>query len=335
MNNVEAFNASSSTKRHAAQLDNTDARAPAHRYSFKDVDALAAACATRSTAECLRFMHANKSDYMQPDVSRGHRHLIHMFWSGPLKPHPLLVVKSFVFTQNLAKTRLVFWADNVDDLGPLQSIVDLFPHAIEVRDWSAAVEIAKLDELMVAHGREPTQLSHHIKGDTPVEYSDSVRFIVLTLYGGIYVDADTLLLRDFEPLFDVEFAYKWSFLNASNTAVIGLHKHSEYGMDMHSRGLDYFPQRIIADRIRVLPTAWFDPLWLANDGVEPAMSRDDGKALATFRDLFEVVDDERLASLFEGAFACHWHNKWGLQWKARSYIGWWDKMADFYVKSKM
>jgi mannosyltransferase OCH1-like enzyme len=54
-----------------------------------------------------------------------------------------------------------------------------------------------------------------------VGYTDFVRFFVLQLYGGIYIDLDVLLLRDFAPLHGLEYAYRWSKLKEKcNTAVL-------------------------------------------------------------------------------------------------------------------
>jgi mannosyltransferase OCH1-like enzyme len=43
--------------------------------------------------------------------------------------------------------------------------------------------------------------------------SDAVRFVVLHKFGGMYIDADILLLHDLQPFYMYEFAYLWSTLN--------------------------------------------------------------------------------------------------------------------------
>lgn len=43
-----------------------------------------------------------------------------------------------------------------------------------------------------------------------VASSDYVRFILLFLYGGLYIDADVLLMRDMRPFMaDLEWFYRW------------------------------------------------------------------------------------------------------------------------------
>lgn len=57
-----------------------------------------------------------------------------------------------------------------------------------------------------------------------VVLSDMARFLLTHRFGGIYVDTDTLLLRDFEELFTWSgaFAYRWSRMREYNTAVMKL-----------------------------------------------------------------------------------------------------------------
>ena len=54
-----------------------------------------------------------------------------------------------------------------------------------------------------------------------VGLSDMVRFHVLHRYGGIYVDADVLFVRDMSELCGSSFPYYWGELSAPNTAVFG------------------------------------------------------------------------------------------------------------------
>jgi len=55
-----------------------------------------------------------------------------------------------------------------------------------------------------------------------VVLSDMARFVLCHRFGGIYLDADTLLLRDFEDLWNWPgaFAYRWSRMREYNTAIM-------------------------------------------------------------------------------------------------------------------
>lgn len=285
--------------------------------------------------------------------------LIHVFWKGKLSKHLLLCVKSFLFTQRLDRTRLVLWQvaeaplkdffDSSQSNSPARSLERLmhtFQDSIELRKFEAKEEIRALDTLLVAHGKKPTRLSESFAQDkNPVTNSDVFRFLVLTLYGGIYLDADTLLLRDLEPLFGREFAYHWTYQKGLNTAVMGLKKHSEYGMRMHAEnGGDYYPLRILPGLID-LPTVFFDPLWIMLDTIDrpanvshplPSLLKNTDVDASELKCMFTCeVDDPAMASLFDGAFAYHWHNSWDVPWSRKSYLGWQERQIDAFLETKL
>jgi WD repeat and SOF domain-containing protein 1 len=83
-----------------------------------------------------------------------------------------------------------------------------------------------------------------------VVLSDMARFVLCHRFGGIYLDADTILLRDWEELWGWrgQFAYRWSRLEKYNTAVLRLHRHSAVGSFLFktalANGLDFHPMTI-------------------------------------------------------------------------------------------
>lgn len=106
--------------------------------------------------------------------------------------------------------------------------------------------------------------------------SDMARFVLCHRFGGIYLDADTLFLRDWEELWGWTgaFAYRWSRLDKYNTAVLRMHKGSALGTFLFrtamKNGLDFHPMsisRYTADAyleglLLRLPDALFDSAWL-------------------------------------------------------------------------
>ena len=106
--------------------------------------------------------------------------------------------------------------------------------------------------------------------------SDMARFVLCHRFGGIYLDADTLLLRDWEELWGWRgaFAYRWSRLPNYNTAVLRMNKGSALGTFLFrtalKNGLDFHPMtvsRYTADAaveglLLRLPDALFDSAWL-------------------------------------------------------------------------
>lgn len=70
-----------------------------------------------------------------------------------------------------------------------------------------------------------------------VSLSDLVRFILCHRFGGIYLDVDTIFLRDWEELWGTPaaFSYRWSRLKRYNTAVLRMHKGSRISY-IHKHG---------------------------------------------------------------------------------------------------
>lgn len=106
--------------------------------------------------------------------------------------------------------------------------------------------------------------------------SDMVRFILCHRFGGIYLDADTIFLRDWEELWGWKgaFAYRWSRLETYNTAVLHLNKNSALGtwlirtalrnkLDFHPMTVGTYAKDAFMEGLLLrLPDALFDSAWL-------------------------------------------------------------------------
>lgn len=115
-----------------------------------------------------------------------------------------------------------------------------------------------------------------------VALSDLVRFVLCHRYGGIYLDVDTVFLRDWEELWGWQgaFAYRWSRMDRYNTAVLRMHKGSALGTFILrtglKNGLNFHPIRIgrylkdaqMEDMLLRLADALFDPAWLNDEGYQ-------------------------------------------------------------------
>ncbi len=115
----------------------------------------------------------------------------------------------------------------------------------------------------------------------PVTSSDMFRFVVLFNYGGIYIDGDVFLLRDFQPLYSHELAYRWSFSNHYNTAVVKLFKGSTTVFKIHIAAIQhsYHPYDLIKMlkqfniTLMRLPSAFVDPVWRTIDSMDQVIEK--------------------------------------------------------------
>lgn len=112
--------------------------------------------------------------------------------------------------------------------------------------------------------------------------SDMARFILCHRFGGIYLDADTIFLRDWEELWGWKgaFAYRWSRLEKYNTAVLRMHKGSPLGTFLFrtalKNGFDFHPMSVsvytadayLESLLLRLPDALFDSAWLNTENYQ-------------------------------------------------------------------
>jgi len=178
--------------------------------------------------------------------------------------------------------------------------------------------------------------------------SDMARFILCHRYGGIYLDADTIFLRDWEELWGWKgaFAYRWSRLPYYNTAVLHLNKNSALGKFLFrtalKNNLDFHPMTVwkytsdahLEDLLLRLPDALFDSAWLNTEDHQqmrppqpffttyvifachlPA-SLING-SIFSFEQFFETPSTDSAApqalgfeGFFRGAYSYHFHNYW-------------------------
>lgn len=161
--------------------------------------------------------------------------------------------------------------------------------------------------------------------------SDMARFVLCHRFGGVYLDADTILLRDWEEIWGWKgaFAYRWSRLPKYNTAVLRMHKKSALGTFLFrtalKNGLDFHPMtvsRYTADAhleglLLRLPDALFDSAWLNTENYQ--RERPPQPYFTEFGDFFDTPVQNSAApqalgfrGFFRGAYSYHFHNFW---WK--------------------
>uniref|UniRef100_A0A0W0EX54 Glycosyltransferase family 32 protein n=1 Tax=Moniliophthora roreri TaxID=221103 RepID=A0A0W0EX54_MONRR len=162
-----------------------------------------------------------------------------------------------------------------------------------------------------------------------VVLSDMARFIICHRFGGVYIDADTLFLRDWEELWGWRgaFAYRWSFHDNYNTAVLRLNKGSalgtfllrtalKNGFDFHPMTItDYLRDAKMEELLFRLPDALFDSAWLNMEGYQ--RDRPPMPYFVRFEEFFETPAVDSAApqvvgfdGFFKGAFSYHFHNSW-------------------------
>jgi len=294
------------------------------------------------TTYCLDFAR-----HIQPaaNTSPNERTLFHFYWYGDFNRKTALSLKSFLATQNLQRVEAWLWFDAASgDQG-----ANFTRYMGHVRRHIA---VKQYDPDSESRGTPFSGCHELLNAPEPANRSDAFRFLILHSYGGVYVDLDTLFLRDFGPLLDSDlgseaFCYRWSAQPYANSAILRLGRGSKLSTDLiaHCRRIgSCHPARALrhADHERAdlveFPCSFFDPLWLHFDKHERC-------ALAPFdhfEDFFRHFGFlfkrnpgiRALADFFPGAFTYEWHNRWSAREVRSSYFGMFEQEIDGLLARK-
>ena len=242
----------------------------------------------------------------------------HVYWSGRTSWRVEMFIKSYLYTQNLACSRLWIWLDTdkhmnaVDNMLVKDPLFARFLPFVErgdivLKPWTfpSRIPLPKTEDNTDGLGYYKTPGYTNTQGETtvaegliddkdgqqwlvltpkqmtflPVMVSDAVRFVVLHIHGGVYLDIDALLLRDMRPLLlpsNHSFAERWGahpHPGDYNTAVLSLSANSSLssyliragvrmGLNFHPRVIGRMAWKDGRDNeLAMLETAAFDPVW--------------------------------------------------------------------------
>ncbi|KAJ6584637.1 hypothetical protein B0H19DRAFT_1105828 [Mycena capillaripes] len=129
----------------------------------------------------------------------------HTYWRNDLAefgPRQEWMLKSFFATQNLHTSRLVLWSNGKlasNDI--LTKYLNRFPDSFALR----VVDIPSL-----AQGTALADSPLLVQKDKKAWVDgDLIRLLLLWNFGGVWVDMDSLLTRDLDPLLEHEFVTQW------------------------------------------------------------------------------------------------------------------------------
>lgn len=248
------------------------------------------------------------------DTAGGQPITFHMYWKQvrPFGRKQLLPIKSWIATQPLDHFKLYLWSDQ-----------DLSGHEL-LQPWRDHINFRVYDPIAEA---KDTLLEgfHALASDDARVWvgGDLFRALILHKHGGVYVDMDSVYMRDFSLLFGDEFLYKWSWQpDMISSAVMYLRQRSPLSEEL-LRGILELPPgetswgcvnnvRAYAKKpFRLLPCAFFNPEWVIKAG--DWLHTPEGLRHVSQRDVDDIegfqshwASDMR----FPGSFVWHWHNRW-------------------------
>ena len=197
--------------------------------------------------------------------------IFHQYWNGPWRPFNSISIEAFLATQRLGDGhRMIYWYENG---GPTEEVRQRFAEG----EYGKYIEFRELDRMHEAQGYCVTEMPEYTDRAYQEELniqqstlSDIVRYVLLRRYGGIWLDSDTIPLRDFTPMIragpsacGMNLKDQWN----NNVLVLG---PADSGIAERllttTCGITYnetaYRERYGDDAI--MPNMWW---WLYNDGV--------------------------------------------------------------------
>lgn len=236
--------------------------------------------------------------------------IFHVYWYGYITRKQIASINSYLKTQNLKKTELWVWLDD----SCFTSETNKIPKHNNIKTISYRANDISKDT--------PFYNKEFINNKSFVKFrSDIARLIILYKFGGFYIDLDIFLLKDFTPLFGIEFCYSWSNLKQGNNAILRFSKRSNRLLKLMNRYIDFLSQygkdfkfnvgmthnNIYNDSLDVLclPCILFDPVWPLFD----TKSISKYSNLSNFDDFF-CETNEDISNFFNNQiYAYHWHSR--------------------------
>jgi Glycosyltransferase sugar-binding region containing DXD motif len=293
-----------------------------------------------STDACLKYLK-NIPRSQPTSVFQEQPLIFHCYWSGKFGAKQALSIKSFLATQDLDRTQLWLWLDKTNGYDRHEYNSFLYPLISRIK--------VKCYDFLQEATDTPLAASSLLKIKDRVQRSDVFRMTVLHKYGGCYFDLDMIFLRSFVDLRNQfpsqEFCYKWSGMPYANSAILKLDKQSaisSYLIKKAAQHKAWLPWDLFkfADEnleLLMLPTVFFDPLWLRADNID----KHNYNLFHSFKCFFRAIDREQLdqeipkiRDFLNSCFTYHWHNQWNASEVPNSIAGHYNREYDLLLTKK-
>ena len=286
----------------------------------------------------------NSHDTIGNEKNVNYNGIFHIHWRGPIdNDKVILQIKSTLATQKVFK--IYFWIE--DNLTTMMSSgynkLIQFHKYVEIKEFNknifnqATGNINNKEKIWSYYSR------HH--GDRRYK-TDILRWVILNIYGGVYTDADTLLLRDLRDIKINNWSSKWGVDPYAECCILKLEKGSDMYEQMYLNNPNN-PQCFLLIQNNLpeafnykydnltftsLPSAFFDIVW----NLEMLKHRDLlFLTFSEFEHFFENTDIEiTLDNFFKGCFAYHWHNRWDFPELKNSFAGKLNQQFDKIIEQK-
>lgn len=290
------------------------------------------------TKYCYEYLNSHETIGNEDAQYNG---IFHIHWRGSVDNNKVILqLKSILATQDVEK--IFFWIEN-----PIATKMSLgYMHLYQLRKY---VEIKVFDKTIFDQAIGNTKNKERIwiyyngfHGDRRYK-TDILRWIILNIYGGVYTDADTLLLRNLKQLKINNYSSKWGVEPYAEGCIIKLEKGSDVYEQMYlnnpnnqqcflliTKSLpEAFNYKYDNLNFTSLPSSFFDIVWSEENKDLPFLT------FNNFNYFFKKTNREiTLDNFFKGCFAYHWHNRWDEPEYKESFAGRLNTHIDKIIEEK-
>lgn len=267
--------------------------------------------------------------------------IFHVHWRGPIDNNKVILqLKSILATQEVEK--IFFWIEN----NLVTFLSTCYPNLNQLKKY---VEVKIFDKSIFnqasgdAKNKEKIWMYYNTpRGDYRYK-TDMLRWIILNIYGGIYTDTDTLLLRDLRNIRINNWSSKWGVEPYAEASILKLEKYSNVYEQMYLNNPtnqqcfllitnnlpEAFNYKYENLNFTSLPSSFFDIVWNVEDQYVPHLT------FNNFNFFFKETDqDISLNNFMKGCFAYHWHNRWSEPELKKSFAGRLNADIDNVIEQK-
>jgi hypothetical protein len=290
------------------------------------------------TKYCYDYLNFHKTMGNEDTEYNG---IFHVHWRGPIDNNKVILqLKSTLATQEVDK--IFFWIES-------ELITKFSLNYINLNQLHKKIEVKTFDKSVFDQATGNSKNKERIwmfytgfHGDRRYK-TDMLRWIILNIYGGVYTDADTFLLRDVRDIKIKNWSSKWGVEPYAEGCIIKLEKGSDVYEQMYLNNptnsqcflliQNYMPEAFNFKyenlNFTSLPSSFFDIVWNESDKDVPYLN------FNNFDYFFKETDKEvTLDNFMKGCFAYHWHNRWTEPELQNSFAGKLNQHLDKIIENK-
>jgi len=289
---------------------------------------------------CLNYLNTHK---IIGDEDVSYDGIFHIHWRSTLNEKIIFQIKSILATQYV--TKIYLWIENqmVTMLSPTYILLMQFNKFLEIKVFNKTI----FNQIKGDFKNKERIWQYYTGIQNDHRYrTDILRHVILSIYGGMYTDCDTFLLRDVRDIHLKNWSATWGLVNVSNCAEFCILKEEKdsdiyeqmfltqptntycfaIGNDFKHSAFNIKHEKI---NLTVLPDTFFDPVWINHDKNLPFLT------VNNFDKFFEkTIKEITMDNFFKGCFAYHWHNRWSAPELKDSYAGRLNQDLDRIIEEK-